>query len=90
MSEKNLYDEIARIAYELYEQCGCIHGHDIEHWFEAERIVITHIQPETEETPEKTAPARKTPTKRTAKTATAKEKPKKTAGTAKKTAKPKG
>lgn len=34
-----LYDEIARAAYELYEKSGRQHGKDEEHWFEAERIV---------------------------------------------------
>ena len=34
-----LYEEIERIAYELWEKSGGLHGSDIEHWFEAERIV---------------------------------------------------
>jgi hypothetical protein len=29
--------EIARRAYELYEQRGCTHGHDIDDWLLAER-----------------------------------------------------
>jgi DUF2934 family protein len=29
--------EIARRAYELYEQRGCAHGHDIDDWLQAER-----------------------------------------------------
>jgi len=33
------YDEIARVAYELWEQSGRIDGRDIENWLEAERIV---------------------------------------------------
>lgn len=89
MSDKNLYDEIAKVAYELYEQCGCIHGHDIEHWFEAERIVITRLQSETEEKPSKVKTPRKAATKREPKAAVKKEKPKKSAVAAKKTAKPK-
>jgi hypothetical protein len=32
-------NEIEKIAYELYEKSGKVHGHDFEHWFEAERIV---------------------------------------------------
>lgn len=28
---------IARRAYELYEQRGCAHGHDIDDWLLAER-----------------------------------------------------
>ena len=31
--------DVARAAYELYEQRGCEHGHDVEDWLEAERIV---------------------------------------------------
>lgn len=31
--------EIARVAYELFEQRGREHGHDFEDWVEAERIV---------------------------------------------------
>ena len=33
------YEEIARVAYELFEQHGGVHGHDLEDWLEAERIV---------------------------------------------------
>jgi hypothetical protein len=28
--------EIEKIAYELYQKYGCIHGHDLEYWVEAE------------------------------------------------------
>jgi hypothetical protein len=31
--------EIEKVAYELYEKGGCISGHEMDHWFEAERIV---------------------------------------------------
>jgi len=34
------YDEIARIARELYEKSGRIEGHDLDNWLEAERIVM--------------------------------------------------
>ena len=33
------YKEIARVAYELFERRGCVHGHDLEDWIEAERVV---------------------------------------------------
>lgn len=89
MSEANIYDEIARVAYELFEQCGCIHGHDIEHWCEAEEIVITRLQTETGEKPEKPKSPRKTSAKTATKTTATKTKPKKTAGTTKKTVKTK-
>jgi len=29
--------EIARRAYELYEQRGCAHGHDVDDWLLAEQ-----------------------------------------------------
>ena len=31
--------DIAQVAYGLYEQRGCEHGHDVEDWLAAERIV---------------------------------------------------
>lgn len=31
--------KVARVAYVLYLQRGCIDGHDKEDWFNAERIV---------------------------------------------------
>ena len=42
------HDEIARVAYELYEKSGCIPGRDHENWCHAERIVIArHASQET-------------------------------------------
>lgn len=35
----DLNDEIAKVAYELYERDGRQDGKDREHWLEAERIV---------------------------------------------------
>ena len=34
------YDEIARLARELYEKSGRIEGRDLDNWLEAERIVL--------------------------------------------------
>lgn len=34
------YDEIARIARELYEKSGRVEGRDLDNWLEAERIVM--------------------------------------------------
>ena len=39
-SKESAQDKIARVAYELYEKSGYVHGRDIEHWIEAERIVL--------------------------------------------------
>ena len=32
-------EEVSRVAYALFERRGCVHGHDLEDWVEAERIV---------------------------------------------------
>ncbi|OPX93403.1 MAG: hypothetical protein A4E58_02978 [Syntrophorhabdus sp. PtaB.Bin006] len=89
MANENLFDEIAKVAYELFERSGYIHGRDIEHWFEAERIVITRLQSETEEKPKKTKAPRKASPKAGAEAATAKPKAKKPASTTKQAAKTK-
>ena len=34
-----LHEKIEMIAYELWEKNGRVHDRDLEHWFEAERIV---------------------------------------------------
>lgn len=36
----NLHEEIAKVAYDLYEARGCVHGWDLDDWLEAERIVL--------------------------------------------------
>lgn len=38
------YDEIARIARELYEKSGKIEGRDLDNWLEAERIVMARYK----------------------------------------------
>lgn len=37
-------ERIAAKAYELWEQRGCRHGHDLEDWFDAEALVIQSLQ----------------------------------------------
>ena len=37
---KQLYDEIVRLAYDFYEKRGKAHGFDLEDWLKAERIVM--------------------------------------------------
>jgi hypothetical protein len=50
----NLYDEIAKVAFELFKESGRIEGRALDNWLEAERIVIArHASQETEE-PEET------------------------------------
>lgn len=31
-------------AYELFVERGCVHGNDLEHWIEAERIVRQNLR----------------------------------------------
>lgn len=53
----DLNDEIAQVAYELYENSGCAEGQDIENWLEAEKIVLARHQEQESgkvEEPEKT------------------------------------
>jgi len=38
------YNEIARIARELYEKSGKIEGRDLDNWLEAERIVMARYK----------------------------------------------
>jgi hypothetical protein len=35
-----MWERIAKQAYELWEQRGCRHGHDLENWLDAEAIVM--------------------------------------------------
>jgi hypothetical protein len=37
--DKNMSDEIARVAYSLYEKRGYTPGNDFSDWIEAEKIV---------------------------------------------------
>ena len=39
-SEELTEEIIRKHAYELFEQHGCEHGHDLEHWLEAEAQVM--------------------------------------------------
>ena len=29
-------DQVARLAYQYYEESGCVDGYDLEHWLRAE------------------------------------------------------
>ena len=39
ITEPDLHARIRDLAYQLYVQRGCVEGHDIEDWLEAESIV---------------------------------------------------
>jgi len=42
--EKNIYDEIAKVAHDLYEKSGRVHGRDVQNWLEAEKIVLARYE----------------------------------------------
>jgi hypothetical protein len=55
-----LYDEIAKIAYELYEKSGRAEGRELDNWLEAERIVMArHREQEKIEAESSSPPKRK-------------------------------
>ncbi len=62
----NLHDEIARVAYELYLKRGCVHGHDLDDWLEAELIVLSRHAGQEIEEPEEESPAEEVKTIETA------------------------
>ena len=37
--DPHLITRIQQRAYVLFKACGCEHGHDLEHWLEAERQI---------------------------------------------------
>lgn len=40
-------EEIRALAYQLFCECGCEYGHDLEHWLEAERRVLGPLKDES-------------------------------------------
>jgi len=42
--EKKTYEEIAKVAHDLYEKNGRVHGQDEQNWLEAERIVMARYE----------------------------------------------
>jgi len=42
------HDEIARRAYAIFEQNGCIPGHDMENWLQAEAQLLADRKPRPE------------------------------------------
>ena len=43
-NQASLQQEIQTLAYELYCRCGYEHGHDLEHWAEAEQRVLERVE----------------------------------------------
>ncbi len=56
---KDFYIEVAKVAYELYEKRGRIHGHDLEDWLQAEMIVMKRYEKETADEKVKTSTMKK-------------------------------
>ncbi len=46
----DLYNEVAKVAYELHEKRGWTHGNDVQDWLEAEKIVLARKEKGTERT----------------------------------------
>ncbi len=46
--QKNVHDEVAQVAYELFEKRGRVHGHELQDWLDAERIVSARSSKGTE------------------------------------------
>ena len=59
--KKSIHDEIARIAYELYEKGGRVHGNELKNWFEAENIVMEKHEQHAGEMERKTDTFKKPP-----------------------------
>jgi len=38
---EDFYQKVQELAYRLYVARGCVHGHDVEDWIQAEEIVKT-------------------------------------------------
>jgi hypothetical protein len=47
MMEKNIYDEIAQVAHDLYEKSGKVQGRSVQNWLEAEKIVLARHEKST-------------------------------------------
>ena len=41
-------DEIRQLAYSLWQEEGCPHGHEVQHWLEAETIWLEEHRPHSE------------------------------------------
>ncbi|KPK01222.1 MAG: hypothetical protein AMK71_06410 [Nitrospira bacterium SG8_35_4] len=48
----NLHDEIAKVAYDIYQKSGYIGGLDVENWLDAEQIVLMRHASQDIEEPE--------------------------------------
>jgi hypothetical protein len=72
----DLYNEIAKVAYELYEKNGYIQSRDLDHWIEAEKIVMARLAEEEKKKEEKKIKSEKKPANKPEKKTEAKVEPK--------------
>jgi hypothetical protein len=42
--DEQFYARVAEKAYELFERRGGEHGHDVDDWLEAERLVVEELR----------------------------------------------
>jgi hypothetical protein len=59
MNIVNFNEEITKVANELYEKSGRMEGHDLDNWFEAERIVMVQHRVEEKLEAESSSPPKK-------------------------------
>jgi hypothetical protein len=82
MSERretvDIREEIAKVAYELYEKRGRAEGHHVEDWLEAEKIVTARHGGKKERGLKRAATARRKTSEKTAKERKSKGSPKTT------------
>ncbi len=57
----NMHDEIAGVAYELYETRCCTEGHALDDWLEAEEIVLSRHAGQELEEPEEEGSSEESP-----------------------------
>lgn len=50
VTKKDLNEEIARVAYDLFEKRGGGHKNDLEDWLQAEKIVMQRYAAKTAKT----------------------------------------
>lgn len=84
---KNLYEKIARLAHDLYEKRGKVHGYDLEDWLKAERIVMERHVKEIEHEANVISSVKRPKATKRAEPKTLKSSQKKSGKTARKTAK---
>jgi hypothetical protein len=56
----NMNDQIAKVAYSIYEKNGKVDGRDLDNWLEAERILLVQNRKQQEESAETVMRKRRT------------------------------